>query len=61
MEYMLFIATDTDPDADREDDPGSTIEDWSTRASAAASASRATASDHPPMPRQCVSARASDW
>ena len=28
MEYMLFIATDTDPDADREDDPGSTIEDW---------------------------------
>ena len=28
MEYMLFIATDTDPDADKEDPPGSTIEDW---------------------------------
>ena len=28
MEYMLFIATDTDPDADKEDPPGSTVEDW---------------------------------
>jgi hypothetical protein len=28
MEYMLFIATDTDPDSDQEDAPGATIEDW---------------------------------
>jgi hypothetical protein len=28
MEYMLFIATDTDPDPDPNDAPGSTIEEW---------------------------------
>ena len=28
MQYMLFIATDTEPDQDQQDPPGATVEDW---------------------------------